>query len=102
MNAKAPVEIVKSFEKGYKYASKAISKPQELGTLVRDVGDRIYQANKDRCILNAVDTLSRRERGLSSKGPNVGKVVSFCLNEHLKPLLADKESGLVLVSNCGF
>ncbi|KAG0430781.1 hypothetical protein HPB47_022377, partial [Ixodes persulcatus] len=101
-DAKAPEEIVRVLEKGPKFAGKANIKPQELLTLVRDVGDGVDQDKRDRCILDGVDTLPRQRGGVSSNGPKVGKVVSFCLNEHLKLLVADKEGGFALVAEKDF
>ncbi|KAG0426032.1 hypothetical protein HPB47_026851 [Ixodes persulcatus] len=95
-----PEEVVKILEKGPKFACETSLKPPEMLTLVRNVGDRAQQDERERCILDGVDALPRR-RG-APKGPNVGKVVSFCLEERLKLMLADKEGGFVLVPEGGF
>lgn len=64
--AKAPNEIVRILEKVPTFAGKTILKPQELLTLVRDVGDRVDQTNRDRCILDGVGTLPQQRGGISS------------------------------------
>ncbi|KAM7290164.1 hypothetical protein ISCGN_026830 [Ixodes scapularis] len=95
-NTSAPEEVVKILQKGPKFAYETSLKPPELLSLVRNVGDKAEEADRERCILDGVDTLPRRVGG-SSKRPKVEKVVSFCLEEHLKLLLADKEGGFVLI-----
>lgn len=58
-DAKAPEAIVKSLVKGAKLACESNLQPQGLLALVRNVGERVVQTERNRCILDGVDVLPR-------------------------------------------
>lgn len=87
-----PPDVLKVLEKGPTFASEAAALPQELISPVRNVAGEAGEVNRERCILEGVESLPRGPWAPKSK-PNVGKVVSFCLGEGKKfSLLTRKES----------
>lgn len=72
-------------------------KPQELLTIVRNVGDRVKE-DKKRCILEGVESLPTKGSTVRSLRRNdANQVVTFCL-ERIKLLVADKTGGFILVA----
>ncbi|KAG0427405.1 hypothetical protein HPB47_025533 [Ixodes persulcatus] len=61
-DSSAPAAIVKILEKGPKFATEPSVKPTEMLPLVRQVSEKVTPDNRERCVLECVEGLTREGR----------------------------------------
>ncbi|KAG0429124.1 hypothetical protein HPB47_023931, partial [Ixodes persulcatus] len=54
-DASVTADVLKVLEKGPKFATEAVVKPQELFSMVRNVAFKAEEVERDRCILEGVE-----------------------------------------------
>ncbi|XP_040070667.3 uncharacterized protein LOC120843379, partial [Ixodes scapularis] len=95
-DSSAPAAIVEILEKGPKFATEPSVKPTEMLALVRQVSGKVTPDNRERCVLECVEGLTKEGRRPVRK-MKLSADVPFFKESKLKLLLSDKEGGFVVV-----
>ncbi|KAH9382776.1 hypothetical protein HPB48_023338 [Haemaphysalis longicornis] len=101
-NASLPDDVTQILQKGPKYSLEPALKKHVLLAMVRRVGERAEDQERERATRDAVDTLLRTASTKPVVNPPFKKMISAFRQNDLSIVQADKEGGFVILLDGNF